>query len=68
MIKVFFICGGVFKGRCESLDFIGFLGWKRRIFRLWKIRSVDKMHGMARDMKSVFSDSIFDKLIEMMMK
>ena len=34
-IRVLFVCHGVFKGRGKILDFIGFLGWKCRIYTLF---------------------------------
>ena len=43
----------------KSLDFIGGLGWKYRIYTFGG--SVNMMYGMARDMKSVFLDSILVK-------
>ena len=35
MIRILFICHGVFKGWDESLEFIGFLGRKCRIYTLF---------------------------------
>ena len=35
MKKCFLSATAVFKGRSKSLEFIGFLGWKRRIYTLF---------------------------------
>ena len=35
MIKYYSYATAVFKGRGKSLEFIGFLGWKRRIYTLF---------------------------------
>lgn len=34
-VRILMVCTAVFKERSKSLEFIGFLGWKHRIYTLF---------------------------------
>ena len=47
----------VFKGRDEKLDFIGFLGWKRRIYTLFT--PLEDRIGIVRIVKTWDESCVF---------
>ena len=55
--KYYLYVTAVFKGRGKSLDFIGFLGWKRRIYTLFT--PLEDRIGIVRTGKALDESYVF---------